>query len=211
MKYVELIQKFRENLLNINAEIITDETNVIVEKNEVEYYEGEHNIIINSELFNFYNTINGIQFNWKKRQDDLSFYGYLNFGCFEDIIERETEDRLWVDWYQKEDIKEIKTHFLLEHILGTDSYVTMKIDDKGDYKLYYVPEGGVDFGGSKNLAEIPLSFEQYFYVVINYYGLDGLRSHLHKDEFYTKPFDVYPQLRKLEKIFPDFQIPVIFY
>ena len=116
---------------------------------------------------------------------------------------------LWEDWYEEDDIERIKQHRVFEQIVGADAYITVKFLPEGQYKLYYVGEGYVNDGGSEDLPEIPLTIEQYLKVVTGYYGMFSIRHHLYKDEFYKNPFDVYPKLRKIEKIFPDFEPPII--
>lgn len=103
--------------------------------------------------------------------------------------------------------KEVQKYFLLEHILGTDTYIIMKIDANGNYKIFYMPEGGGNITDINLQKEIPLSLPQYVHIVTSYYGVEGFRSQLYKDEFYTKPFDCCPSLRGLAHIIPDFQIP----
>ena len=121
----------------------------------------------------------------------------------------EQEDKLWSSWYEEDDIERIKQHRMLEPIIGADAYITVKFLPEGKYKLYYVGDGYVNDGGSEDLPEIPLTIEQYLKVVTGYFGMSGIRHHLHEEEFYTKPFDVYPKLKELEKMFPDFEPPVI--
>lgn len=123
------------------------------------------------------------------------------------LAKNKTENYLWVDWYEKEDIIEIQKHHIFEKIIGSDYYITIKFSEDQTYKLFYVSESAVNFGGSKNLPEIPLTIEQYF-LILNacYFSLD-IRHHLHKQEFYNNPLDIVPKLKELEAVFGKIKLP----
>jgi hypothetical protein len=87
--------------------------------------------------------------------------------------------------------------------------VTIVFDKGNDYTLYYVPDDGVNFGGSKMLAKIPLTIEQYVQIVFGYYGVYSVRHHLHKPEFYQDPQSFISEYALLKLTFPDFDPPQI--
>ena len=181
----KLFNQTNQILNNIGAKIKFSETELILTKGEVPYLEEEYGIIINDDVFAFYNNLNGAELEWSFKKNDTSINGFLCMTSFIELLDENTEGKLWVDWYEGEDIKEIKKHRILEYIVGTDYFVTVKFESNGDYKLYYVPEGSVNHRGSKNLHEIPLTIKQYFNVINSYLGFSNIRYHLHKKEFYS--------------------------
>jgi hypothetical protein len=210
INYTTIFEEMKQKLTDIGAEINRNETELILEDDELPYLEEEFKTKINSDIFKFYNNLNGLEFDWSLKTTDLLITGFINIHSFYDLMMNSTEHKLWADWYEREDIQEIKKHRILETIVGTDYYITIKIDPtNGDYKLYYVPEGSVNHGGSKKLKEIPLKINQYFEVITSYFGIHMIRHHLHEEKFYTNPFDVVPELKLLEKLIPDFTPPNI--
>ena len=75
--------------------------------------------------------------------------------------------------------------------------------------MYYVAEGVVNNGGSKILPEIPLTISQYFNVINTYLGFSNIRYHLHKKDFYEKPFEVLPELEVMKELIPNFRPPQV--
>ena len=181
------------------ATITIDDSNLPLSKDEFDYYKTEHNLNINDEVFNFYAKYDGIEFDWRMEDDDVS--GFINIHSFDEMIDNDTEGKLWVNWYEEEDIEEIKKHRIFETIVGTDYYITIKFEADGTYKLFYVPEGAVNNGGSRTLQEIPLTIEEYLDIISKYYFVYEIRHHLHKKEFYDNPKKFLKDLDKLEKIF----------
>jgi hypothetical protein len=210
MNYLKAFEEMKQKLITIGAEINKSETELILTEDELPYLENEYKTKINNDVFKFYNNLNGIEFDWSLKRNDFLLTGFINIHSFYDLIMNSTENKLWANFYENDDIQEIKKHRILETIIGTDYYITIKIDPiNGDYKLYYVPEGAVNNGGSKKLKEIPLKIDQYFEVITRYFGIHMIRHHLHEEKFYTHPFDVIPELKLLEKIIPDFKPPNI--
>lgn len=209
MDYLNIFEETKTRLLNVKSKITKEETELILTKEELSYHEDINGLKISNELFKFYNNLNGLEFEWNIKTDALSFSGFINIHSFEEMIENKTENKLWVDWYEEEDIIEIQKHRIFETLVGTDYYITIKLNERGGYKLYYVPEGSVNHGGSKKLREIPLKIDQYFKVINAYFGIHIIRHHLHEEKFYIHPYDVVPKIRQLVKIFPDFEPPII--
>jgi len=181
------------------ATISIDDTNIPLTKDEFDYYKTEYNLNINEDIFNFYAEYDGIEYDWQ--MDDNEVSGFINIHSFGEMIENETEGKLWVDWYDEKDIEEIKKHRIFETIVGSDYYITIKFEENGGYKLFYVPEGSVNNGGSKTLQEIPLTIEQYLNVISKYYFSYEIRHQLHKKEFYENPKKCIKNRDKLEKVF----------
>lgn len=209
MDYLQQYNEMKQRLRDVGANINYDATEPIVTLGEIPYLEEEYGIKLKDDVVKFYNNLNGAELDWYIEYKNQRVNGFINMLSLLGIFEENTEGKLWVDWYNKEDIHEIKRHRIFEYITGTDYYVTIRFDENGYYKLFYVAEGAVNHGGSKRLPEIPLTIEQYFKAVRAYYGFSTLRYHLHKDEFYSKPFDVLPELKILEDLIPDFEPPEI--
>ncbi|SEC20927.1 hypothetical protein SAMN04489761_2381 [Tenacibaculum sp. MAR_2009_124] len=209
MNYLNEFTNVQKRLHEIGANILYAETEAILTDGELPYLEEEYGVKIIDEVFQFYNTLNGAELEWSLTLKETKIHGYMSLQSFIGILDEETEGKLWVDWYHKDDVEEIKQHYIFEFIPGADYYITIKFDKKGGYKLYYVAEGAVNNGGSKNLPEIPLTISQYFKVVSTYLGFSNIRYHLHKKEFYEKPFEVLPELEIIKELIPDFQPPLI--
>jgi len=186
------------------ATINIDDTNIVLLKDEFEYYQKEYNVKVSNEVFEFYNKMNGIEFDWKMEKEQVS--GFINIHSYGEMIENETEGKLWVDWYEEDDIEEIKKHRIFETIVGADDYITIKFDTDGNYKLYYVPEGSVNHGGSKKSEEIPLTIEQYLDIISKYYFSYEIRHHLHKKEFYQTPNKFIKNISKFERVFGEINL-----
>lgn len=209
MDFKEQLESTKAYLKSKGATIVYDETEPILTEGEIPYLEEEYGVKINDEVFNFYHSLNGAELEWIAEVNGDKIGGFMSLLSFIGVLEEDTEGKLWVDWYNREDIDEIKTHYIFEFIPGTDYYITIKFDENGGYKLYYVAEGMVNNGGAKRLPEIPLTIEQYFKVINAYLGFPTIRYHLHKKEFYEKPFEVAPELNILKEFIPDFKPPVI--
>jgi len=186
------------------ATIRLDDTNIPISREMIDYYGKEHNVKILDEVFNFYHNLNGVEYDWELESEQVS--GFINIHSFGEMIENQTEGKLWEDWYEKEDIEEIKKHRIFETIIGTDYYITIKLEEDGTYKLFYVPEGSVSNGGSKTLQEIPLTIEQYLNVISKFYFSHEVRHHLHKKEFYINPNKVLKNITQLETIFGEINL-----
>jgi len=208
MDYKETINKTKQKLITCEAKIHRDDTNIIITKEMLQYYEEDYKISVNKDVFKFYNSLNGIELDWSLKTKTSLLTGFFNIHSFSEMIENDTEGKLWEEWYEESDIKEIKKHRIFETIVGTDYYITIKFL-KNKYKLYYVPEGSVNNGGSKKLQEIPLTISQYFKIINSCFGIHMIRHHLHEIKFYENPFQVIPELKALKDIFPEFKIPKI--
>ncbi len=208
MDYKDRFNKTKQALIKRGAVIHREDSNINFLREELEYYEKEYNINVGEDIFKFYNAFDGIELDWSLKTERVLLTGFFNIHSFGEMTENNTEGKLWVDWYEESDIKEIKKHRIFETIIGSDYYITIKFFNDG-YKLYYVPEGSVNNGGSKKLQEIPLTISQYFEVINSYFGIYMIRHHLHDRNFYEKPFEVMPELKILKEIFPEFKIPKI--
>lgn len=207
MEYVKTFEATKQALLDLGATINKADTELVLTKEELPYYEESGRF--EGDCFDFYSNLNGLDFDWSLQTDRHAISGFINILSFEEMIEKRTEHQLWSDWYEKDDLLEIKKHHIFEKIVGTDYYVTLRFDRDLTYKLFYVPEGSVNHGGSKKLSEIPLTISQYFAVVAGWFGVPAIRHHLHHERFYTHPFDMVPELSLLEALIPNFQPPQI--
>ena len=201
---IKKIDSTKEIIVSKGAKIRLDDTNIVITRGMLEYYEEEFKVKISDEVFDFYSKMNGIEYDWELEKEQLN--GFINIHSFGEMIENETEGKLWVDWYEEDDIEEIKKHRIFETIIGADYYITIKFDADGSYKLYYVPEGSVNHGGSKKLDEIPLTIEQYLNVISTFYFCYEIRHHLHKKELYENPKSVLKNLEKFEIVFGEIKL-----
>ncbi|MGV3611299.1 MAG: hypothetical protein ACO1N0_10145 [Fluviicola sp.] len=208
MDYKSLFLETKERLIRSQAIIDLDETEVAITAGVREYYENEERLPIPDDLYELLSTLNGLEFRWSDpAQKNLG--GYFNFHHVEEFSENDTENKLWADWYEAEDIEEIKTHRIFETFHGSDDYVTINIEADKSYALYYVPEGSVNFGGSKKLNRIPLTIEQYVRIVMGYLGVYSVRHHLHKPDFYANPQKYIPEYEQIQQLIPGFEPPVL--
>lgn len=207
MNYLAFFEETKQKLIAAGAKITREETELELTRGELEYLEPDFNIQVSDELFELYSQLNGLEFWWEYQGDGFALSGYINLHCFEDLIERENEDKLWADWYEEEDLTEMKQHYLFETLHGTDNYVTLRMDEQFNHKMHFAAEGMTNHGGAKKLPEIPLSLENYFRVTMGYFGLSNLRYHLHKPGFYKEPLGTVPELHLLSKMMPEFEAP----
>lgn len=209
MNHLARFNALKDQLVEAGAHVRYHETELELTRGEIPYLEKESGIKVTEEVFDFYHTLNGADLSWNMTVKGQSLSGFMSIQSYIGVLRERIKGRLWVDWYESEDIERIKAHKIFEFIEGTDYYITIRFEKDGSYKLYYVAEGAVNHGGSKNLPEIPLSIAQYFQVIAGYYGFPTIRYHLHKEEFYTRPFEVVPELIVLKEIFPGFNPPKI--
>ncbi|HAS42581.1 MAG TPA: hypothetical protein DCS93_19025 [Microscillaceae bacterium] len=208
--YKDLFDSMVQKLETAGATILKNETDPILTAGELKIREESFQTTFPDWVLKLYGEQNGLLRRWELKQNDISLSGFINLYSFERMyIYSHEKQQLWEDWYKEEDIERIKKHCILEQILGDDSYITVKFLPENKYELYYVGEDYVNDGGSEDLPKIPLTIEQYIKVITGYYGVYGICHHLYKDEFYKNPFDVYPKLRELEQMFPDFEPPTI--
>ncbi|HHG83362.1 MAG TPA: hypothetical protein ENJ82_01330, partial [Bacteroidetes bacterium] len=168
MDYLLQIETFKQEIIGLGAKIKHEDTQMTVTREELPYLEADAQQKIGEEVFSFYNKLNGFEFDYELSAGKTLFRGFAHLHSLEEILENNTENRLWVDWYEAADIAEIKTHHIFESITGTDYYITIKFDVDGNYRLFYVAEGAVNHGGSKSLPQIPLTIAQYFQVISAY-------------------------------------------
>lgn len=208
--YNDLFDSMLRKLEKAGARILKNETDPVLTEGELKIREESFQMTFPDWVLKLYGEQNGLFRRWELKDTSISLSGFINLYSFEKMyIYSHEKQQLWEDWYEEEDIKRIKQHRVLEQIYGDDAYITIKFLPNQKYKLYYVGEGYVNDGESENLPQIPLTIEQYIEVVTRYFGLYGIRHHLYKEEFYKNPFDVYPKLRDLEKMFPDFEPLII--
>ena len=209
MNYQQLLQSMRNELIQAHAEISIDESELILTEGERKYYERDNGFYMPDDWFELFNALNGLELRWQIPGAHPSLTGFFQIHHFQRFLENDSEDRLWVDWYEQEDINEIKKHRVLESIDGDDAYITVKFEEDGKYNLYYVPEGAVNFGGSKELSRIPLDLSQYVQLVAGYFGVYSVRRHLHQEEFYRNPSKCIPEYELLAERIPGFNPPRI--
>ena len=108
MDYIKIFENTKQKILNAGGEILREDINLPLEDiDESKYYESEFGLKITDNLFKFYNKMDGLDFEWQLTKDGIFLNG---FACIQDIMtlaENKTENNLWVDWYEKEDIVEI--------------------------------------------------------------------------------------------------------
>jgi len=208
MNYTKVFENTKQRIITAGGNILREDINLPLESvDESKYYETEFELKITNDLFGFYSKMDGLDFEWELIKNGNTLSGFAYIQDIMTLAENKTENNLWVDWYEKEDIVEIQKHYIFEKFIGSDYYITIKLNDDLTYQLFYVGEGSVNFGGSKKLPIIPLTIEQYF-LVLNacYFSLD-VRHHLHKQEFYTNPIEVVPKLKELENVFGEIKLP----
>lgn len=174
-----------------------------------DYYRDDEGFSIPDDLFGLFASIDGLDFRWNLKTESGNLAGFFQFSALEDMLDNKTENKLYASWYEADDIAEIKKHRIFEMLNGMDCYATIVFGQGNDYTLYYVPDGGVNHGGSKTLAKIPLTIGQYVQLVFGYYGVYSVRHHLHKPEFYQNPEQFIPEYDLLRKTFPGFNPPKI--
>ncbi|MFD0861695.1 hypothetical protein ACFQ1M_05720 [Sungkyunkwania multivorans] len=207
MNYTELFNGTKDRLKKANAKFESEETELAFTLGERTHYEKEFDFRIPDDLFDLYSSYNGLEFNWSIQDNGEVVAGYFAFSHFLDLLDNDSEGKLWVDWYEPNDIEEIKAHRIFETLIGSDYYVTIKIEPDGAYQLFYVPEGSVNHGGSKKLSKIPLTIDEYFKAITGYYGVYSIRHNLHKQEFYEDASKFIPEMERLRRLIPDFQQP----
>ena len=208
MNYTEIFENTKQKILGAGGRILREDINLPLDSvDESKYYETEYGLKVTNDLFKFYSKMDGLDFEWELANKGSTLRGFAYIQDITTLAENKTENALWVDWYEKEDIEEIKNHNIFERIIGADYYITIKFNDDHSYKLFYVAEGSVNYGGSKKLPEIPLTIEQYFLVLNACYFSEDIRHHLHKKEFYANPLKIIPKLKELEDVFGKIKLP----
>jgi hypothetical protein len=209
MNHRDLYNQLKADLIKAGATIEHKDADMAITAGMRDYYRDDEDFYVPDDLFGLFESFDGLDLRWTLKNEGQNLSGFFQFAAIEDMLENKTENKLYADWYQPEDIAEIKKHRILEMLNGTDCYVTIVFNKGNDYTLYYVPDDGVNFGGSKMLAKIPLTIEQYVQIVFGYYGVYSVRHHLHKPEFYQDPQSFIPEYALLKLAFPDFDPPQI--
>jgi hypothetical protein len=209
MNYRDNFNQLKTCLLSAHAKIEYEDSEMSMTPGERDYYRDDEGFTIPDDLFGLFESFDGLTFRWSLETNEGKLSGFFQFSLFLDLQDNETENKLWVDWYEADDIEEIKKHRIFEMFNGMDYYVTIIFGEGNDYSLYYVPEGSVNLGGSKTLSKIPLTIEQYIEIVFGYYGVYSVRHHLHKPEFYKNPEQFIPEHDLLKKMIPNFNPPKI--
>jgi hypothetical protein len=211
MNYKELFQTTKDQLTSAGAQLLREDHQSNLTEGERTYYTEDENFSMPDDWYDLFSTINGLEFNWNipAKEADQGLAGFFRFPDIGNFIANKTEDKLWVDWYEKEDIEEMKKHHILEMIEGNDAYITVKFGEDGSYKLYFADGENINHGGSKELPEIPLTLKQYMEVVAGYYGVYPVRYHLHKKDFYTQPEKYISEYESLKQLIPGFDPPKI--
>jgi hypothetical protein len=199
MNYNNAFQELRNNIIESGGEITYDESELQFTAGEREYYANEEDFSIHEDWYKLFNSVNGLDLHWKLNKDDVSLSGFFHLTHFLDLRESSTENKLWVDWYNQEDIEEMKKHKILEMLHGNDAYITVKFEEDGSYNLYFVDGDMINNGGSKELPKLPLNLPQYIQIVMNYFGVHSVRYHLHKNEFYQNPKAFIPEYGLLKE------------
>lgn len=125
MDYLQQYNEMKQRLRDVGANINYDATEPIVTLGEIPYLEEEYGIKLKDDVVKFYNNLNGAELDWYIEYKNQRVNGFINMLSLLGIFEENTEGKLWVDWYNKEDIHEIKRHRIFEYITGTDYYVDL--------------------------------------------------------------------------------------
>lgn len=208
MNYRERFNRIKGELLAAGARIDHEDSEMAMDGGMRQHYQDEENFTIPDDLAKLFESFDGLSFRWSRESEGQKLAGFFQIALFLDLMDNETENKLWADFYEPEDIARIKQHRILEMFNGMDYYVTILFEQgSNDYQLYYVPEGSVDHGGSQTLARIPLTIAQYVELIFGYYGIHSVRHHLHRPEFYVDPEKFIPEYELLRKTFPHFNPP----
>lgn len=207
MNYREHFNQIKIDLIAAGATIEHEDSEMAMTLSERKYYHDEEGFSIPNDIFELFESFDGLEFRWSLETNEGKLSGFFQFDQFLDMQDNQTKNKLWTDWYDSDDISEIKRHRILEMFHGMDYYITIKFDEGNEYNLYYVPENSVNLGGSKTLSKIPLSLKEYVQIVFGYYGVYSIRHHLHKPEFYQNPKQFIPEYDLLKKVFPNFNPP----
>jgi hypothetical protein len=201
----EILKNIKNNIEESKGEILSEEFGPEFTEDEREYYKNEENFEISDDWFEFFNSADGIELRWKFDTESSELAGYFQFTDFISFHEDNNENKLWCDWYEKEDIEEMKKHKIVERLHGNDAYITVKFEDE-NYNLYFVDGDSINFGGSKELPKLPLKIAEYVKIVTDYYGVYSLRYHLHKEDFYQNPEKYVTEYGMLEKHIKNFKL-----
>ena len=208
--YHHLFDEMLTQLEQVGASITRNETDPILTPGELNLRAEQAQMVFPAWVLELYGQKNGWFQHWHLERAGVRLSGFVYLFSFEKMyLYSHQSQALWENWYEAEDIERIQQHRILEQIHGDDAYITVKFLPKQQYELYYVGEGYVNDGGSADLPQIPLTLEQYLKVVTGCFGLYGIRRHLHNPAFYEQPFEVFPKLRLLQQLFPDFEPPRI--
>lgn len=195
-----------DNIKESGGKILSEDMGLEFTQGEREYFESEENFSLTDEWFDFFKSVDGIQLLWKLDKDETETFGCFLLTDFGRFQENDTENKLWCDWYEEDDIAEMKKHRIVERLHGDDAYITVKFD--GDqYNLYFVDGDLINFGGSKELPKLPLTITQYVKIITAYFGVYSLRYHLHKEDFYSNPKKYISEYNLLKKEMKNF-VPV---
>lgn len=209
MNYRDRFNKMRTELLAVGTDIANEDTGVGITAGMRKYYRDDEGFSVPDDVFDLYESFDGLEMFWLLENEGNNLDGFFGINCWKNLLENKIENELYADWYGSDDITEIEKHRIFESINGADAYVTIVFDEGNDYQLYCMPEGSVNFGGSKMLTKIPLTIDQYIEIIFGYYGSYSVRHHLHKPEFYENPAIFIPQYALLQQRFPHFNPPKI--
>ena len=85
MNYTKMFENTKQKLISNGAKIHREDTELVLTKEELPYYaDGEK---IKGDLFEFYNDLNGIEFDWSLQTTDYLLTGFINIHSFEEMIE----------------------------------------------------------------------------------------------------------------------------
>ncbi|MFT3793109.1 hypothetical protein [Flavobacterium sp.] len=207
MTFKQRYENLKKELLDAGATIEYEDAGMAMTEGMRDYYRDDENFSIPDDLFELFASIDGLDFRWSLATEAGNLSGFFQLHSLESLLDNETEDKLYADWYEEDDIETIKKHRIFESFEGMDYYTTILFDQGNDYALYYVPDDGVNHGGSKELPKLPLTIAQYVELIFAYYGTYDFRHHLHEPEFYGHPEKFVPQYDLLKKTFPNFNPP----
>ncbi|AKQ64717.1 hypothetical protein A176_001629 [Myxococcus hansupus] len=209
MNYQQMFQSVKRQLSSAGARIVWEDCDAPLAERERRRFMENEALRLPDAWLEFFNELSGLAFIWRlidpAGQSQLN--GFFTFQDFRRFMENDTTDLLWCDWYEEDDIAEMKTHHILERFEGHDAYVTVKFKEDGSYDLFFVDGDLINHGGSKKLPRIPLTLRQYVEVVTGYWGVYSVRYHLHKQDFYVNPEKYIPELGELKALFPGFEPP----
>lgn len=159
---------------------------------------------IPSAILNFYSAVNGFELSWNYEDENTELFGCWDFWSLERLyfgydgkisktnLANPFEETLWSEEYEEKAIKELKQHKVIESVIGEDTYVTCKIIGE-NVQLFYTNED--------RWKPIPIDFDKYVQVIVEFLGVSDIRAELAKPKFYNNPKS-YRDIKTLNKMIP---------
>lgn len=190
MNYNHYLKEKVKLLKLAGAEVFDFKINKGISPDKLARVEQAAQIKIPVELIEFYGTVNGCSLNWQLEVDGEPLYGFWDLWPAEKVFfgpsgrlnqknaQNVFEDILWNDFFEEDQICELKKHKVIESIEGESAYVTLK-PEGGKFNLFYVNEGEYN--------KISLGFRDYLAFVFETYGISNIREEMQKKSFLQNP------------------------